>query len=215
MLTSKQTIDALKEKQALLNYKRGTYTKLESEKEKLNIELDKLIKQRTLKDNLVYSCDLLLKKVVANSKDSLESFLTFAVKKIFTDRDYEVKLVLKEETKRPGLDLVLVENGIEQIMAESVGGGVLSTIGLLLQIYYIEAYNLNKILFIDEGLKEISKADPDNEDSKDYLEEVLAFLKWLGVERNYTFIVITHDTDVSTNADKLYKVVNGEVFEIT
>lgn len=210
----KQVVSKLKEQLSLLKFKRSSVQQLEKEKKELNKQINDLTKERTLKDNLVYSCDLLLKKVVSNSKESLEAFLTFAVKKIFVDRNYEIKLVLKDETKKPGLDLVLVENGIEQVMSESVGGGVLSTVGLLLQIYYIEVYGLNKILFIDEGLKEISKADPDDEDSKNYLEEVLAFLKWLGVEREYTFVVVTHDTDVITNADKLYKVANGEVFEI-
>lgn len=208
------TLNKIKDYKNTLKYKRDTVLETEKSKDKLNKNLKSLIAERTLKENLVYSCDLLLKKLVANSKSRLESFLTFAIKRIFTDRDYEIRLILKEETKRPGLDLVLVENGIEQPMAEAVGGGILSTVGLLLQIYYIEVYNLNRILFIDEGLKEISKADPENENSKDYLEEVLAFLKWLGIERHYTFVVVTHDTDVITNADKLYRVVDGEVFEI-
>lgn len=207
-----ELIEALKLKANLLKFKEESVNKLNKDKDLLKDQLATKIKERTLKDNLVYSCDLLLKKVVYKSKESLEDFLTFAVKKIFTDRDYEIRLVMKEETKRPGLDLVLVENGIEQVMADSVGGGVLSTIGLLLQIYYIEVYGLNKIMFIDEGLKEISKADPDNEDSKDYLNEVLEFLKWLTVERGYTFVIVTHDTDVLANADRLYKVKNGEVY---
>lgn len=205
------TLEKIKNLKLTLKLSKNNVDKLTKERQEIQQKLAIKLKEKNNKENLVYSCDLLLKKVVSTTKENLESFLTFALKKIFTDREYEVRLVLKEETKKPGLDLVLVENGVEQIMADSVGGGVLSTIGLLLQIYYIEVYNLNKIMFIDEGLKEISKADPENEDSKDYLEEVLSFLKWLSVERGYTFVIVTHDTDVVTNADRLYKVNNGEI----
>lgn len=164
-----------------------------------------------LLNNRVYGCKLLVEKLVAISKTNLEQFLTFALNKIFIDRNYEIKLEFKEDSKRPGLELVLVEDGQAQEITDSVGGGILSTLGLLLQIYYIEVYGLTKYMFIDEGLKEISKASITDEDSVDYLEQLLDFLKWLSVERNYTFVIVTHDTSVITQADKVYTIKNGTV----
>lgn len=206
-----ELIKAIREKQNLYNFKQSQLKDTITSKEKFVKELDSLVKEKEVKDNLLYSCNLLLKKLVHTSKASLESFLTFALNKIFTDRDYEIRLILKEDTKRPSLELTLVENGIEQPILDSVGGGILSTLGLLLQIYYIEVYGLNKTMFIDEGLKEISKIDPDEDNGKDYLSNVLDFLKWLSVERDYTFVIVSHDRDVVDQADKVYKVKAGEI----
>lgn len=208
-----EIITKIKEKQQLYKFK----TELLNSKLTQEAELKEKIKDLQLEaekaDNIMYACRLLLEKLIFNSKMNLESFLTFALKQIFTDRDYAIKLNLKEESKRPGLEMLLVENGIEQTLTDSVGGGILSTLGLLLQIYYIEAYGLSKVMFIDEGLKEVSKIDTSRADSKDYLAGILSFLKWLSTEHGYIFVIVTHDTDVVGKADKVYKVYNGTVIE--
>jgi DNA repair exonuclease SbcCD ATPase subunit len=152
-------------------------------------------------------------KITYQSKVSLENFLTYALQQIFTDRNYEIKFNLKEETKKPGLELMLVENGVEQEITDAVGGGILSTLGLLLQIYYIEKHELNKIMFIDEGLKELSSTKLSESEDKSYLENLLTFIKWLAKEKNYKFILVTHDQKVREFADKVYEVKKGVVAE--
>jgi len=200
--------------QSKLNHLKEHKKSLQKTKDNLEVELTSLTNKQELNSNVVYACKLLLEKLVEVSKESLEQFLTFALQRIFTDKNYAIKLLLKEESKRPGLELVLVEDGVEQPILDAVGGGILATLGLLLQIYYVEAYGLSKYMFIDEGLKEISKIDPEDENSKDYLNNVLEFLKWLSEERDYTFVIVTHDRDVIEKADKVYKVKNGEVYEV-
>lgn len=174
-------------------------------------ELDTQTNLLDLMDNRVYGCKLLVEKLVAVSKSNLEQFLTFALNKIFIDRNYEVKLEFKEASKRPALELVLVENDQPQEVTDAVGGGILSTLGLLLQIYYIEVYGLNKTMFIDEGLKEVSKGNVNDEDSEDYLEHLLSFLKWLTEERGYKFVIVTHDTSVADHADTVYTIKDGNI----
>lgn len=162
-------------------------------------------------------CKLIIERLTTSSKSKLEEFLTMAVQQIFTDHQYEIQLVFKEDTKKPGLELTLIENGVGQEITDAVGGGIVSTLGLLLQIYYVEAYGLNKILFIDEGLKEISTGsmtqDSDNItiEQVNYLENTLKFLKWLSTEHGYKFVIVTHDNNVRALADKVYEVSGGIV----
>lgn len=212
-MTKQELINKLREKQTEHRSTELHYKKVLKETKQIKALAKEEQKTIELLDNRLYGCKLLVEKLVSISKINLETFLTFAMQQIFTDRNYTIKLNFKEDSKRPGLDLILEENGIEQEITDSVGGGILSTLGLLIQIYYIEVYGLTKTLFIDEGLKEVSKADPANEDSKDYLQDILKFLKFLAEERDYTFVIVTHDTSVIEFADKVYTVKNGTVYE--
>ena len=92
------------------------------------------------------------------NKTKLEQFSTYALQSIFTDKDYSIELEIKEDTKNPSITILLVDNEVKQDVRGSVGGGIITVLGFLFQIYYLEVYGLNKIMFIDEGLKEVSKA---------------------------------------------------------
>jgi ABC-type iron transport system FetAB ATPase subunit len=175
-------------------------------------DLSHLTDEKDSLDNLIYTCKLILEKITYANKESLEAFLTYAAKSIFTDRNYAIELVLRDDTKKPALELTLTENGIQQEITDSVGGGIISTIGLLLQIYYIEVFNLSKIMFIDEGLKEISTGlNNESTESINYLNNLLEFLQWLSKERQYAFVIVTHDNNVRKFASTVYEVTLGEV----
>lgn len=161
-------------------------------------------------NNVLLACKLILEKITYMNKTKLEQFITYALQNIFTDRNYEIELDIKEDGKLPALNILLVEDGVKQDIRDAVGGGIITTLGFLFQIYYLEVYGKNKIMLIDEGLKEVSKLDKDSE--VDYLANLLNFLKWLSEERKYKFVIITHDDFVKTIADKTYKVNKGEVF---
>jgi len=211
MKSNNSYIERIRGYKQLFEYKQTQLEKVEKEKDEIKESLDKIIESKDKLDNLNYACKLILEKITHVSKIKLELFLTGAVKRIFSDRNYEIKLVLKEDTKKPGLELTLVENGIEQEITDSVGGGIISTLGLLLQIYYIEVYNLNKILFIDEGLKEVSTGINATSESVNYLENLLVFLKWLANEKKYALVIITHDNTIKKFADRIYSVEKGLV----
>lgn len=214
MLTNNAIIHEFFNKANEKQYKVDVLKKQLKEKETLINNRDQIKTRIEAFDNLMYTCKMIIEKITFNSKHKLETFLTHAFQSIFTDRHYAVELALKEDTKKPGLELTLVENGQRQEITESVGGGIVSTLGLLLQIYYIEIYGLNKIMFIDEGLKEVSTGrSVFGQDAPNYLENVLTFLKWLASEKNYTFVIVTHDPQVKQFADKIYEVKKGEVKE--
>lgn len=208
-------LNKIKDKQASYRYSLNKLEGLKASKKALTKSLDAMEAERDELENLIYACKLILEKLTYNSKDKLENFLTYALKRIFTDRNYEIKLVMREDTKRAGLELTLVEDGVEQEITDAVGGGILSTLGLLLQIYYIEIYNLNRIMFIDEGLKEISTGSLSSvgytEKPVSYLNNVLEFLQWLAEEKKYKFVIVTHDNNVRSFANRVYEVNKGEV----
>lgn len=210
-------ITQLKEKQLLYKFKKDQLEKTLKEKEELEATIQDERNELQSLDKMLAACKLIIEQLTIGSKIKLEEFLTTALQQIFVDHKYEIQLVLKEDTKKPGLELTLVENGEGQEITDAVGGGVVSTLGLLLQIYYIEAYGLNKVLFIDEGLKEVSTGTMTQASENmqveqiNYLENILKFLKWLSNERLYTFVIVTHDNQVRAFADRIYEVSNGEV----
>ena len=184
------------------------------DREVLKSKLNKHVEKLDELENIMFAAKLIIEKITYESKRKLEDFLTYALKNIFTDRDYEIKFNMRDDTKRPALELTLVEGGVEQEITDAVGGGIITTLGLLLQIYYIEAYNINRVVFIDEGLKEVSSARvSDDTENKSYLENLLAFLKWLAHEKRYKIVLVTHDNKVREYSDKVYEVRKGVVKE--
>lgn len=161
-------------------------------------------------NNILLACKLMLEKITYQNKAKIEQFITYALQTIFTDRNYGIELEIKEDVKRPALTIMLVENGIKQDIKDSVGGGIITTLGFLFQIYYLEVYNKNKVMFIDEGLKEVSKLD-EEQSNVDYLSNLLEFLKWLSTEHGYKFVIVTHDDTVKDIADSVYGVKLGKV----
>lgn len=202
----------LQDKRALLSHVRTSIKTKEEAINTYNKQLDNFIDQNKALDNLLTACKLILEKITYNSKTKLEQFVTFALQQIFTDKDYQVELEIKEDVKNPALTIMLVDNGIRQEVKDSVGGGIITVLGFLFQIYYLEVYGLNKIMFIDEGLKEVSKVDLENT-NVDYLGNLLNFIKTLE-QRGYHFVIITHDDSVRLIADKVYRVKNGNVEEL-
>lgn len=212
-LTNLDFLQDIKEKQTLYKYLISEAETKQSDYNTLLQETNELITVSDALKNILVAVKLILEKITFENKARLELFATNAMQQIFTDKDYSVELEIKEDTKRPAINILLVENGIKQDIKDSVGGGIITTLGLLFQIYYLEVYELNKIIFIDEGLKEVSKTNL-NETTVDYLTNLLNFLKALSQERNYKVVVVTHDESVKQIANQVYVVRNGEVNKI-
>lgn len=205
-------IEQIKDKQKLKRYTEVSLQQDTDSKEKIIKELETVETASKNLENLLFTCKLILEKITFNSKHKLENFLTYAFNNIFTDRNYQIELALKEDTKKPGLELTLIEDGQRQEVTEAVGGGIITTLGLLLQIYYMEVYNINKIMFIDEGLKEVSTDQTVyGHENVNYLKNILNFLKWLAAQKQYRFIIVTHDPQVKEFADTIYEVKKGQV----
>lgn len=212
MQRAKEIIEFFNKKRERQNFLIGEISSLNDEVK--NLEKEKLsnIEKKNSFENIVVASKLILEKLVYVSKENIEKFLTYSLKQIFTDRDYSVEFIVREDSKRPSLELTLIENGINQEITDAVGGGILSVIGLLLQIYYLEVYELNKVMFIDEGLKEVSTGNTSSSDfTVNYLYNTLNYLKYLSENYGYKFIIVTHDNNVRDIADRVYEVKEGGV----
>lgn len=205
-------IEEIADKRNQHRYLGSTVAGYKKDKKKKKEKLSRVEEDESRLDNLVYTCKVILERITYANKVKLEKFLTDSIRSIFIDRDYKIELVLKEDTKKPGLELTLTEAGVQQEITDAVGGGIISTLGLLLQIYYIEAYGKKKVMFIDEGLKEVSTGlDNESSESVNYLDNLLKFLHWLANEKQYALVIVTHDNHVRKFADRIYEVKLGEV----
>lgn len=210
-LQENNLISAIKKKKTEYELGKQALEKIILEKEAVKKSiLEKEDKSKSY-SNIVSATKLILEKLTSETKGRLEAFVTYGLKQIFPDRNYELNLILKEDSKRPGLDIALVENGVVQEITDAVGGGILSTVGLLFQIYYMEIYGLNKIMFMDESLAAVSKSDEADAESVNYLNNVLHFLNHLSKTRGYRFVIVTHENKVKDIADSVYYIKNGKV----
>lgn len=195
-------VKRLKEKVSEHNVLERELQKTEDLKIKYNKSIEEKVNLKKENQDVLDATKLILERLTYESKGRLENFLSNALSQIFPDRNYELKLILREDTVRPGLEITLIEDGIEQEITDAVGGGILSTLGLLMQVYYIENYGLNKVIFIDEGLAPVSDA---------YLVNIMSFLKFISEGRQYKIVVVTHKELVTEYADFAYKVERGKI----
>ena len=87
----------------------------------------------------------------------------------------------------------------------SCGGGIRTIIGLMMQVFFILLYKAEPIIFIDEGLSQVSST---------YLPTMFGLLKELADKNSLKILLITHDVRFTDYADKAYKVKDGHVYEI-
>lgn len=99
----------------------------------------------------------------------------------------------------------LINNTEVKTRLEDNGFGVQSTIGLVLQIYFIIIHKQQHILFLDESLTAISV---------DKLDKLKIFLDEISNKLDFKFILIAHMESLFKLADYRYNVENGKIEEI-
>ena len=142
--------------------------------------------------------------------DSIVDLMTYSLQTIFYDRDYSVKILLKESRNSKQAEILLVdkkEDGsiIESPIPDNCGGGIVAVLGLVLQVFFIQYFKLNKILIIDEGLSQISSG---------YIKPTMQFMKMLSDERGFKFLFICHDIRFIKYADYQYEMIQGKLKEV-
>lgn len=187
------------------NYKNAEVKFIETAEKLLQAKEQLLVQEASIKV-LREIIDIMSREFI----DSIVDLLTFALQTIFVDKDYSVKVLLKESRNSKQADIILVskqEDGsiIESPIPDNCGGGITAVIGLVLQIFFIQYFKLNKILIIDEGLSQISK---------EYVGNTMHFLKTLASERGFKFLLVCHDNRIIKHADYIYRMEQGVLTEI-
>lgn len=131
----------------------------------------------------------------------LENLLCLGVKKIFSDRDYAIKIKVSDKRNNRCAELFLLENENEFPLKDSmVGGGVLVVVGFLIQCFYVSNLPVQKTVFLDEAFTQISD---------EYLDTFMQFIKGLANRIGLSVILITHDKRFVEFGDRVYTVNKG------
>lgn len=178
----------------------------EEEYRKLSEELKELVGKEHKYELAV---DLMKKLVEGISKSQinhLEILINSALSTIFYDRNYTIELVTTELRNTNNLQIILnelTEDGqVVKTDIKANGYGVQSVIGFILQVYFIIYYKQYPILFMDEAFTNLSKQ---------YLPYLKSLITDLADRYGFTFVLVTHDTDIKALSDRTYEVVKGKV----
>lgn len=187
------------------NYKNAEIKFTESAQELL-VAKEKLLVQEASIKVLREIIDIMSREFI----DQIADLITYALQTIFHDKDYSIKILLKESRNTKQADIILVStdeegNTIESPVPDNCGGGISAVIGLVMQIFFIQYNKLNKILIMDEALSQISA---------DYIPTTMKFLKMLSEQRGFKFLLISHDSKIIKHADIIYKMEMGNLREI-
>lgn len=173
-------------------------TQLENEKDSLNVQNFAI---DTLKE--------IMDKLSQEHVEKVVSLLTYALTVIFHDKNYSVEIVTSDKRNVKTADLILVERTEDRVIRsefnDSIGGGILAVVGLVLQIYYCNVLGQSPVLFMDEALSQVSS---------EYISTLMAFIKELAETKNLIIVLISHDERYMNYADKTYMVNDGDVKEL-
>lgn len=159
----------------------------------LNNELAQLLEERQYYKKAV---DIVYERSIQELKDLLNS----ALRSIFTDRSFEVDIILSDKRGK-SLQLKALDNGKPVNLKRGVGMGIKCVISAILHIYYLQCKN-SKILMLDEAYSNISE---------EYVPAFFDFLSQLCEKLQFKIILITHDKRFLDYANKTYKINLGEV----
>lgn len=165
---------------------------------------DKLSNLNELSRITKWSCnylDTLIKEESGKFIQRLNDMLDYGVKTIFYDCEYSVEIRVSDNDKAT-IHLVYDDadgNKLEPDVRDC-GGGIRTCIGCLLQIHYIYYYRVEPIIFIDEGLSQLSSS---------YVPSFLGLVEELAKKNGLRVVLITHDNRFLAYADKRYEVKDG------
>jgi ABC-type dipeptide/oligopeptide/nickel transport system ATPase subunit len=178
--------------------------------EALTLANSRLEEVNNTRRNLIGSIDIMKQLIDLLSHEQinqLQELLSYGLKTIFTDRDYSAEIQISESRNVKQATFFLVEtlsdgSTIRSEFKDAIGGGILATVGLIIQVYYIVYYQQRPIIFMDEALSQISSQ---------YLPNVLAFINQLAVDKQFKFVLISHDERFMEYGVRVYSVNNGRV----
>lgn len=182
---------------------------IQNEIEKNNKEIAK--KEQQLTKLNVYNTDLqfarnyldLLIKNESNSFiKSINEILNYGLKAIFYDCDYSIDINIDNEKSKSNIYLVYTDENGNKISPniQQCGGGIKTVIGVLLQIFFIVHYELEPILFVDEGFSQVSSQ---------YLPNLFSIIQEVTKKNCLKLLLVTHDTRILKYADRRYEIQNG------
>ena len=185
-------------------------TKKMMEEKKLEYEeklKDLLNTHKIYEDSIDYLKEI-IELISRQHIEHIEKLLNSAVKTIFYDKDYSIKLEIAEFRNSNCLNILLIENTDEGEIITDIknnGFGIQSIVGFILQVYFIMYHKLEPILFMDEAMSTLSSQ---------YIPYFKELINALANQYNFHFVLVAHDVRFIDIADYKYEVKDGEVRKV-
>lgn len=131
-----------------------------------------------------------------NLKYKLSSLVTIAMQSIF-DGPASFEVVIEQRRNQTELDFFVNEFDILQEPLESSGHGLVDIISLALRISYWSLKKNRKTFILDEPFRNLSR---------DHSVSASKMLKMLCDKLELQIIMVSHDTEITNFADKIFHV---------
>jgi hypothetical protein len=150
--------------------------------------------------------DTLVKEESGKFIKRLNDILDYGVKTIFYDCDYSVEIRVSDNNKAT-IHLVYDDDEGNKLEPDiqSCGGGIRTVIGLLLQVFFIFHYRVEKIIMIDEGLSQVSSQ---------YLPNLFSLINELAVKNGMKILLITHDNRMLPYGTSHWEIQDGKAIKV-
>jgi hypothetical protein len=145
--------------------------------------------------------DVLVKEESGKFIKHLNNILDFGVKSIFDDCNYSIEIRVSDSSKATIHLVYDDENGVKlEPDIKNCGGGIRTVVGCLSQIAFITHYRLEPVLFIDEGLSQLSSQ---------YIPNFMELINQMAEKNGLKILLITHDDRFTSYAVRHYEVSKG------
>lgn len=163
-------------------------------------EMEQLVNHLNISKKAISYLDTLVKEESGRFIKNVQDILNYGVQTIFNDMDYHIEI--RTEDSRTSIHLVYQDEDGNTLTPDIqvCGGGIRTVVGIMLQIFMIYHYKAYPIIFIDEGLSQISSQ---------YLPQVFQLLKELADKNSLKIVLITHDPRFIGYADNSYEISDG------
>lgn len=172
------------------------------------LEAQKVVKIKNLKQSENLYADLIkarwilaevTKLTQERFKRRVESLITMVIRSVF-DRDFEFELIMERKRNKLECRPIIKENGNEFDPKFDRGGGLIDVISFAfrLVLWSLEKPSSRNVFILDEPFRFIGKGA--------MLERAGVMLKELSEKLNFQVIMITHEKQLESIADKVFQV---------
>lgn len=142
--------------------------------------------------------DIAYERSIKELKDVINSALSF----IFSDRDFEVDIIVSDKRGK-SLSMQITDEGKPVNLRRAMGMGIKCVVSAILHIYYLQCKD-SPILILDEAYSAISD---------EYVGNFFGFLQQLCESLNFRIILITHDVRFKQYGTKTYTISKGKILD--
>ena len=177
--------------------------KRRSKKELLELTIEEgEVKRSTLQKLQTFQCEarVILQETAAQTQKNLRyhisSLVTMAIQAIFGE-GLEFKMAIEQRRNQTEIDFFVEEFGNLQEPLDSNGFGLVDIISLALRVSYWSLKKNRKTFILDEPFRNLSR---------DHSRAASKLLKTLCEKLGLQIIIVSHDTEITSYADKVFQV---------